>query len=47
MIPKGYLRAPQELNYVPDPNDGLFWMAKDDAFRYFQESPSARPASTE
>ena len=39
--------AAKELNYVPDPNDGLFWMAKDDAFRYFQESPSARPASTE
>ena len=32
--------AAKELNYVPDPNDGLFWMAKDDAFRYFQESPS-------
>ena len=28
--------AAKELNYVPDPNDGLFWMAKDDAFRYFQ-----------
>jgi hypothetical protein len=28
--------AATELNYVPDPNDGLFWMAKDDAFRYFQ-----------
>jgi len=28
--------AAQELNYRSDPNDGLFWISKKDAFRYFQ-----------
>ncbi len=28
--------AAQELNYTQDPNDGLFWISKADAFRYFQ-----------
>lgn len=25
----------QELNHTEDPDDGLFWMAKEDAFKYF------------
>ena len=28
--------AAAELNYTPDPDDGLFWISKRDAFRYYQ-----------
>ena len=27
--------ALQELGYTPDPDDGLFWMAKEEAFAHF------------
>ena len=28
--------AKAELNYEFDPNDGLFWISKQDAFRHYQ-----------
>jgi len=27
--------TPQELAYTPDPDDGMFWMTKEDAFLHF------------
>jgi hypothetical protein len=37
--------AAAELHYTPDPNDGLFWISKRDAFKYFQSSVSSSASS--